>query len=197
MKTFLSVAFAIIIASSPAIGWVIEEPIDYSKQLQQADFVGIVEVTRIVETGRKKIILPDQGGPVVKFRELNLELKVLSIFKGSGATIKCNIYRAPTEEELRADGVPERDVLRTFLILATDEGLQLSSSHTTKGTHLLVYLKAGGSNHFPVTGDHNSSRSLLRLEPSNLVNTHSQEPAEQAMDVNRPPASHTPQQPHR
>ncbi len=171
MKIFLSAAFAIIIASSSALGWVIEEPIDYSKQLQQADFVGIVEVTKIVETGRKKAILPDQGDQVVQFRELKLELKVLSVFKGSGATIKCNIYRAPTKEELRADGVPERDVYRIFLILAIDEGLQLSSSHVTKGAHLLTYLKAGGSDHLPVTGDLNSSRSLLRLEPSNLINT--------------------------
>mgnify|MGYP006969488543 CR=1 FL=1 len=167
MKIFRSAAFAIIIASSSALGWVIEEPIDYPKQLQGADFVGIVAVTKIVETGRKKAILSDQPA---QCRELSLELKVLSVFKGSGTTIKCSIYREPTEEELRADGVPESDVLKLLLNLGTDEMLHLFPARIRKGDHLLAYLKAGDSDHSPVTGDLNSSRSLLGVEPSSLVN---------------------------
>jgi hypothetical protein len=173
MKTFLSAIFTIIIASSSAFGWVIEKPVDYSKQLQQADFVGVVEVTKIVETGRKKaILLPDQP---VQFRELSLELKVLSALKGSGSTIKCSIYREPTEDELRADGIPEHDVFRLLVTIGTDEMLQLFLARITKGAHLLAYLKSGGSDYSPVTGDLNSSHSLLMIHSSNLIDSHSEE----------------------
>ena len=190
MKTFLSAAFAIIIASSSAFGWLIVEPIDYSKQLQQADFFGIVEVTKIVETGRKKAILPDQP---VQFRELSLELKVLSVFKGSGATIKCSIYREPTEEELRADGIPRHDVFRLLITIGTNEMLREYLARVTKGAHLLAYLKAGGSDYFPVTGDLDSSRSLLIIKPSNLVNSDAQEQeAEQGVDGKPPQAPQPP-----
>lgn len=166
MKTFLSAAFAIIIASSFAHGWVIPEPIDYSKQLQKADFVGIVEVTKIVATGQKKLM----PGYNVQFRELRLEMEVLSVFKGRSETLTCMIYRAPTEEELLADGVTKEDVMKILLNLGTDESLHLFPAHVTKGANLLAYLRADGSEHFPVAGDLNSSRSLLSLEPSNLVN---------------------------
>lgn len=167
MKIFRLAASAIIIASSPALGWILQEPIDYTKQLRKADFVGIVQVTKIIETGRKKVILP---GEPVRFRELSLEFKVLSVFKGKGATIKCSIYREPTQAELLADGVAESDVFRILLNLGTNESLHLFPARVTKGAHLLAYLKVDGPDHFPVTGDLDSSRSLLSLEPSNLVN---------------------------
>jgi len=169
MKTFLSVTFSIIITSSSAFGWVIDEPVDYSKQLQQADFVGVVEVTKIVETGRKKDILPDQR---VQFRELSLELKVLTAFKGNGVTIKCCIYREPTQAELLADGVSENDLFVIYSNLITSETLHLFPARVSQGTHLLAYLKAEGSAHYPLSGYLNSSRSLLNIEPSNLVNSH-------------------------
>ena len=166
MKTFLSAALAIAIASSFAHGWVIQEPIDYSKQLQKADFVGIVEVTKIVATGQKKLM----PGYNVHFRELRLEMKVLSAFKGDSESITCIIYREPTEEELLGDGVTKDDVMKVLLNLGTDESLHLFPAHVTKGAHLLAYLRADGAEHFPVAGDIESSRSLLSIEPSNLVN---------------------------
>jgi hypothetical protein len=166
MKTFLSAAFAIIIASSFVHGWVIQEPIDYSKQLQKADFVGIVEVTKIVSTGQKKLM----SGYNVQFRELRLEMKVLSAFKGHGETLTCKIYREPTEAELLADGVSKEDVMKILLNLGTDESLHLFPAHVTKGANLLAYLRADGEEHFPVSGDLDSSRSLLSIAPSNLVN---------------------------
>jgi hypothetical protein len=166
MKTILSVVFSIIIASSSGLGWVIEERIDYAKQLQKADFVGIVEITKIVETGRKKVL--NKGS--VQFRELRLELNVLSPLKGRGLSLTCCIFREPTEDELIADGVAENEVKRILLNLQTDEMLQLFPARVTKGAQLLVYLRVDGSEHFPVTGDLRSSRSLLRLAPSNLIN---------------------------
>ena len=173
MKTFRSAAFALIIASSSALGWVIEEPIDYPKQLQEADFAGIVEVTKIVETGHKKILYKGS----VAFRELALELKVLSPFKGKGDTITCSIYREPTEEELLADGLAKNEVFKTLLNLGTNEMLHLFPARVTLGVQLLAYLRFEGSNLYPVAGDLNSSRSLLRLDPSNMVNTLSHVPS--------------------
>jgi hypothetical protein len=183
MKTFLSFFFAIIIASSLALGWVIQEPIDYSNQLQKADFVGIVEVTKIVETGHKKVIY--EGG--VHFRELKLELNVLSPLKGKGHSLTCCIFREPTREELIADGVAESDVMKILLNLGTDEMQHLFPARVTKGAHLLAYLKADGSDHLPVAGDLNSSRSLLTIEPSNLVNAlPRKQEAEQVVSPNGP-----------
>jgi hypothetical protein len=163
MKTFLSATFAIIIASSFAHGWVSQEPIDYSKQLQKADFVGIVEVTKIFETGQKKLM----SGYNVQFREVRLEMKVLSAFKGRSETLTCKIYREPTKEELLADGVTKEDVMKILLNLWTDESLQLFPARVAKGANLLAYLRSDGTEHIPVDGDLDSSRSLLSLEPSN------------------------------
>lgn len=152
--------------SVSAHAWVIEKPIDYADQLKKSDFSGIVEVTSVVATGEKKLM----SGYDVHFRELRLELKVLSVIKGQGETLTCKIYREPTEEELLADGVAKEDVLKILLNLGTDESLHLFPAHVTKGANLLVYLRADGSEHFPVAGDIDSSRSLLSLKPSNLVN---------------------------
>ena len=168
MKKLLSPACAFIITASSALGWIHQEPADYSKQLKNSDFVGIVEVTKIIETGKKKVILPDQ---TVQFRELRLEFKVVSSLKGSAETIKCSIYREPTEDELLADGVPKSDVLLILMNLGTNEVLHLLPARVTKGAHLLVYLKANGSDYTPVTGDLDSSSSLLKIEPSNLLST--------------------------
>ncbi len=167
MKTILSIAAVAIIASASALGWVIEKPIDHTDQLKKSDFSGIVEVTSIVATGKKKLI----PGYKVQFRELTLNLKVLSAFKGRGEILTCSIYREPTEEELIADGVTKEEVIKILLNLGTDEWLHLFPAHVTKGAHLLVYLKVDGSEHIPVTGDLKSSRSLLIIKPSNLVNT--------------------------
>ena len=168
MKTLISTIAAIAIASTSAPGWILEKPIDYSDQLQRADFVGIVEVSKIVETGLKKVLLSDQAA---QFRDLRLELKVLSAFKGRGETIRCSIYREPTREELLADGVAESDVFKILLNLGTDETLYLFPARAAQGEHLLAYLCSKDSRYFPVAGDLHSSRSLLRLKPSNLVNT--------------------------
>lgn len=63
--------------------------------------------------------------------------------------------------------------------------MHLFRAHVSKGTNLLVYLRADGSEHFPVAGDLDSSRSLLSLEPSNLVNALSRkQEAEQVSDGN-------------
>jgi hypothetical protein len=166
MKTILSTAIAIAIASVSAHGWVIEEPMDYPKQLQGSDFVGVVEVSKISETGVKKVLY--DGGEA--FRELRLELKVLSTFKGSGKMITCSIYREPTRDELLADGVPEDDVFRILLNLGTTEILHLFPARAKPGEQLLVYLRSEGSKYFPLAGDLNSSRSILCLKPSNMVN---------------------------
>jgi len=166
MKTILSTVVVAVMVSISAHGWMIEKPIDYADQLKKSDFSGIVEVTSVVATGEKKLM----PGYDVQFRELRLELKVLSIFKGRGETLTCKIYREPTEEELLADGVPEEDVMKILLNLGTDESLHRFPAHVTKGAHLVVYLRADGSEHFPVSGDLDSSRSLLSLKPSNLVN---------------------------
>src|SRR6478609_8304659 len=130
MKPIISTIAAIAIASTSAFGWIIEKPIEYSEQLQKADFVGILEVSKIVETGRKKALLSDQA---VQFRELRLELKVLSAFKGAGETITCSIYREPTRKELLADGVAESDVLKILLNLGTDETLHLFPARAEQG----------------------------------------------------------------
>jgi hypothetical protein len=167
MKTILSTFIVTVIASVCAHGWIIETPIDYADHLKKSNFSGIVEVTSIVATGEKKLI----SGYDVHFRELRLDLKVLSVFKGSGETLTCKIYREPTEEELLADGVAKKDIRMILLNLGTNESLHLFPAHVTKGAHLLVYLRADGSDHFPVDGDLDSSRSLLSLMPSNLLNS--------------------------
>jgi hypothetical protein len=182
MKTIRSVALAVGIASTSVFGWIIEEPIDYPKQLQSADFVGLVEVTRILETGNKKVLYDGS----VHFRELTLELKVMSAFKGKGETVTCRIYREPSREELIADGVAESDVMKILLNLGTDEMLHLFPARVTQRDHLLVYLRSTESIHVPVTGELNSSRSLLRLEPSNMAHTlDRKQQAEQVVPPNR------------
>jgi len=167
MKTILSTVAVAVIASVSALGWVIEKPIDYADQLKKSDFSGIVEVTSVVATGQKKLM----PGYNVQFRELKLELKVLSAFKGRGETLTCSIYREPTEVELLADGVAKDDVLKILLNLGTDEILHLFPARVSQGAKLLVYLRSAGTSYSPTTGDLDSSRSLLRIEPSNLVNT--------------------------
>ena len=177
MKTIISTLVAISIASTSGVGWILEKPVDYSHQLQKADFVGIVEVSKIVETGRTKVLLSDQA---VQFRELRLELTVLSAFKGDRKMVTCSIYREPTEEELLADGVAEKDVFRILLNLGVDEALHLFPARAKRGDKLLVYLGSGADGFSPITGALESSRSLLRVEPSNLVNTlHQNQNAEQ------------------
>jgi hypothetical protein len=173
MKTILLTVAVAIIASASALGWVMEKPIDHAEQLKKSDFSGIVEVTSIVATGQKKLLADYRlmPGHNVQFRELRLDLKVLSAFKGRSETLTCSIYRAPTEEELIADGVTKEDIMKILLNLSTDEWLHLFPAHVTKGAHILVYLKADGVEHIPVTGDLKSSRSLLIIKPSNLVNT--------------------------
>lgn len=170
MKTFRSAAFAVAFLPAFTLGWILEEPVDYPKQLQKADFAGIVEVTKITETGHKKILY--HGG--VAFRELTLELKVRSPIKGTGDTLTCRIYREPTREELLTDGVSDDAADKILLNLGTDETLHLFPAHVVKGNHLLVYLRSEGTTHSPITGDLDSSHSLLRIAPSNLVNALSQ-----------------------
>jgi hypothetical protein len=167
MKIILSTAVSIALATVSAIGWIIDKPIDYPKQLQSADFVGVVEVTKIVDTGKKKVI--SEGG--VAFRELRLELKVLSSFKGKGETIMCSIYREPTEEELIADGVAKNDAWMIHINLVCAEVQHLFPARAMAGERLLVYLAEETNGFTPVSGDCDSSHSLIRLEPSNLVNT--------------------------
>jgi hypothetical protein len=167
MKTILTTVVVTVMASVYAHGWVIEKPIDYADQLKKSDFSRIVEVTSVVATGQKKLM----SGYNVHFRELRLEMKVLSVFKGRGETITCKIYREPIEEELLADGVAKEDVMKILLNLGTDETLHLFPAHVTKGANLLAYLRAEDEEYLPVAGDLESSRSLLSLEPSNLVNT--------------------------
>lgn len=167
MKMIRTISLVFAIASASAHGWIVEEPIDFAKQMQSADLVGIVEVTKVLETGRKKVLY--DGG--VHFRELKLELKVLSAFKGKEKWVTCMIYREPTREELIAEGLDENEVRRVLLNLGTDESLHLFPARVTQRAQLLVYLKASESIYLPVTGELKSSRSLLRLEPSNMVNT--------------------------
>jgi hypothetical protein len=167
MKTILSTVIVAIMASAHALGWVIDKPIDYADQLKKSNFTGIVEVTSVVATGEKKLM----SGYNVLFRELRLELKILSVFKGHGEKLTCKIYRVPTEEELLADGVTNIDVLKILLNLGSDESLHLFPAHVRKGANLVVYLRADGSEYFPVSGDLDSSRSLLSLKPSNLINS--------------------------
>jgi len=167
VKIFLTAIIVILIAPASSHGWIIEEPVDYPKLLREADFVGVVGVFKVIETGRKKVLHKDG----VAFRELRLELEVLSLLKGEGGKIACVIHREPTEAELLADGVSEDEVMKILLDLGTDEGMHLFPARVAQGDQLLVYLRSTESTHVPVTGHLNSSRSLFRLEPSNMVNT--------------------------
>jgi hypothetical protein len=167
MKIIRTMVLVIGISSASVFGWIVEEPIDFPKQMQSADFVGIVEVTKVLETGRKKVLY--DGG--VHFRELTLEFKVMSVFKGQGKAVTCRIYREPTREELIADGLDEDEVRKVLLNLGTDEALHLFPARVAQGDQLLVYLRSTEETCVPVTGDLKSSHALLRLEPSNMINT--------------------------
>ena len=166
MKLALSSILAILLATATSFGYIIEKPIDYARQMKSADFVGIVEVTKITETGNKKVLR--DGG--VAFRELRLELKVLSALKGNAKVLICNIYREPTREELIADGVAADKVFLVLLNLGTSEELHLFPARVVSRDLLLVYLRLVDRVHVPVSGELESSRSILRIEPSNIVN---------------------------
>jgi len=166
MRPALLSILAILLATATSFGWLDVKPIDYAAQMKSADFVGIVEVTKITETGNKKVL---RDGDVA-FRELRLELKVLSAMKGSAKVVICNIYREPTREELIADGVAADQVFRILLNLGTSEELHLFPARAVRGDLLLVYLRLEGLIHVPVSGSLESSRSILRIEPSNIVN---------------------------
>ncbi|QQL43957.1 hypothetical protein [Sulfuriroseicoccus oceanibius] len=144
-------------------GWPVIEPVDHAGQLESADFVGVVEVAEINETGKKILLCQDS----VAFRELRLSLRVLSCFKGQGAEmLTCSILREPTREELIADGVSEENLRLVLLNMAVDEELHLLPARAQRRDQLLVYLASTEDGFVPLTGYLESSRSLFVIEPS-------------------------------
>ncbi|MCW1924997.1 hypothetical protein OKA05_20710 [Luteolibacter arcticus] len=166
MKMFLWSILVSLALACHAAGWIHVEPADHAKQLASSDFAGIVEVTSLADTGRKKVMF----GNEVAFREVKVTLKVLSPFKGGkDGQLDCMIYRRPTDDELIADGMPRKDVLNASLNLATDESLHLFLVAIRRNERLMAYLVKSGDTFVPVTGDEKASQSLHRLEMANQL----------------------------
>ena len=147
--------------------WVIEEPVDYPKLMLESNFCGIVEVVDTKDTGKTKVLFKDG----VKYREVNLSLKVLSTLKGANPiNLNLSIYRIPTVEELKADGIKEDDVFVIHINLATSEIVHIYIASAKKKDTLLVYLKGNSkSNYKPVTGDDRPSHSIFSVETSSTI----------------------------
>jgi hypothetical protein len=165
MKSLRSVLVSWALACH-AFGWILVEPVDHSKQLASSDFAGIVEVTGLADTGRKKVM----SGHEVAFREVKVILKVISPFKGGEeGQLACTIYRVPTEEELIADGMSREEALKQSLVLGTDESLHVFLAEVREKDRLLAYLVKSGDSFSPVTGDEKASQALLRMEMANQL----------------------------
>ncbi|MBT8038210.1 MAG: hypothetical protein KJO21_11755 [Verrucomicrobiae bacterium] len=154
-----------LVSFSHAQGWR-DFSIDHGKQFEAADFVGIVAVTETAETDKSKTL--KKGG--FPFREVRLKVKVLSSFKGEiTENFELSIYRLPTRQEVMAGGL-SRKVYRSMLLTQYD-GEDDSPAWVEKEDRLLVYLSFADGKYTPVSGDLESSRSLLRIERAEKIET--------------------------
>jgi len=167
MRFLIPALLTSFLALSNLSAWLIVEPIDYSKLMSDSSFSAIVKVEEVRDTGSSKELFKDG----VKYREVNLRLKILSTLKGKRIKeLKLSIYRIPTMKELKADGVKKEDIRLKHLNLATSEIVHEYFASAQKGDHLLIYLKGDSKSGFlPVTGNEKPSHSIFVLETSNTI----------------------------
>ena len=149
-------------STSQLFGWELEEPVNHSKQFNSSQLVALIEVTGVKETGLSKKIRKGDVG----YREIRLNFKILSVLKGENPhSIVCNIYREPTTKELMQGGMTYDQVRQRLLKDGNNSAVKLAN--VSKGEQLLVYLNVSKDGKYkPVSGDLESSRSLLRIKPS-------------------------------
>ena len=167
MKYLFATLTTYFITLSGLSAWVIEEPIDYPKLMQESDLCGIVKVLETKDTGQTKVLFKDG----VKYREVQIRLKVLSNLKGDNPTnLDLSIYRIPTMEELKEDGIKKDDTLMVYSNLISSEVVHIYFASAKKGDTLLVYLKGDSkSNYKAVTGDDKPSQSIFSIETSSTI----------------------------
>ena len=149
-------------STSSLFGWELEEPVNHSKQFNSSQLVALVKVEGVKESGLSKKIHKED----VAYREIHLTFKVLSVLKGKRTKfITCSVYREPTTDELMREGMTFQQIRQRILNSENDYSVKLAN--VSKGEQLLVYLNISkGGQYIPVSGDLESSRSLLKIKPS-------------------------------
>lgn len=167
MKIIIFNVIAHLLIQSSLSAWIRAEPVDHAKMMSDSSFSAIVKVMDTRDTGAYKMLYSDG----IKYREVNLQLDVLSVFKGEElSTLNLSIFRTPNMEELKIDGVKEDEIHTKYLNLMTNEVIHLYFVSAQKGDQLLIYLKGDPKSGFtPVTGNGKPSRSIFVIEPSSII----------------------------
>ncbi len=171
-------AAVLLLTAIPCHAWMHLIP-DYKSQLDAADLVAVVRVLKLTDTGSTNRLNLNSR---LWFREFEVEMKMLSVFKG-GATniIKCRLYRFPTEQERNAELVEREDRMEYLKANPWESGLFIPNLHRD----YLVYLKRSEPDSFvPATGIRSAIFSMLELKVP-----HNSDPDRNAKEVGWPAAS--------
>jgi hypothetical protein len=160
MKNFF-VATVFLLFGSSALAWMSPWP-DYKNQFTKAELVGIVRAIRVKETGEAKAI---EEGVNLLFRKVEVELNVLSLFKGqSKEKIDLVLFRRPTREECIADFGEVQGSRAWFLVKVAGTGRE-GYFVPVEGRDYLVYLgKERDGQYLPFGGFMSSLYSILEVK---------------------------------
>ena len=146
---------------------------DYPAMYRDADLVAVVRFVDLKDTHKTKE-LPDLTSKLSKilFRELNGQIKVVSLFKGTADDpIVCRLYRFPTLDECAKDiGDPE-EARKRMTHLLTDFGLVhvlYWGAHLDQNDYLVYLKKSTDGLYIPVTGESNSVSAIRQLAEPNI-----------------------------
>ena len=157
----LLIITGLAIVGTSAFAWMNPWP-NYKNQFAAADLVGIVRVIRVKETGEAKAI---EDGVNLLFRKVEVELHVLSVFKGqSKEKIDIVLFRCPTKEECIADFGEQQGEIAWFMVRVGGTGRE-GYFIPKEGRDYLAYLrKHKDLPYLPVGGFISSLYSILEVK---------------------------------
>ena len=178
MRTLIHLSILLLIAA-PSYAWMNLIP-NYKKQFNDSDFVGVVRVTRVIETGVTNKL---RANSLLHFRELEVSLEVVSQMKGESAqAIKCRLYRFPTTEESSADLGAREGPMADLMATPWQSGMFVPRQLG----HYMGYLKRSQAGYYyPVGGFERAIYGLVELKVPRTTRPDGSDDSEDAVTKTR------------